>query len=102
MKRWHSGFSVRSVLFGIGAIGAAAEAVDIAQRADVQITPAHVIALVCTALVAFAMKWPTDATKAQVKERVERARRESILPAVDDDAQRRIDALLRQARERKP
>jgi len=78
--RWFEGLTVRSIMFGVGAIGAAAEAVDIAQRADIQITPAHLIALVCTALVAYAMKWPSDSTKDEVKEHVARARRESMYP----------------------
>jgi hypothetical protein len=75
-----SGFTLRSFLFGVGAIGAVAEAIDIALRADIQLTPAHFIALGCTALVTYAMKWPTDVTASEAQEQVARARRESIAP----------------------
>jgi len=88
--KWFEGITVRSVLFGIGAIGAAAEALNIAQRDNIQITPAHVISLVCTALVAYAMKWPTDVTKAESQRREARARRESIMPPPGDDPARQI------------
>jgi hypothetical protein len=66
---WLNGLSVRSVLFALGAIGAVATAIDLAQREGVNLTPAHYIALGCTALVAYAAKWPGDVTKSQAAER---------------------------------
>jgi hypothetical protein len=95
--RWVGTFSLRSLLFAIGAIGAIAEAIDIAQRADIQVTPAHLIAAGCVALAAYVAKWPSDSTKSEVKEIEARARRESILPPIDGDAQRYIDGQLRSA-----
>lgn len=75
-----NGFNLRSLLFGAGAVGAVAEAINIAQKADVHITPAQWIALACTALVGFALKWPGDLTKSDAKELEARVKRESIIP----------------------
>jgi hypothetical protein len=77
---WFNGFNLRSALFGVGAIGAVATAIDIAQREGVTLTPAHYIALGCTALVAYAMKWPSDVTGADAREIEARALRRSIAP----------------------
>jgi hypothetical protein len=82
---------LRILAFVGGAVGAVAEAIDIAQRADIQVTPAHLIALGCTALVAFALKWPGDATPGEVKEIEARARRESIMPPPGDDPVEWVD-----------
>lgn len=76
--RWFEGLTLRSVLFGIGAIGAAAEAVDIAMKDG--FTVPELIAAGCVALACFAAKWPTDVTSADAKEREKRARRESMFP----------------------
>jgi hypothetical protein len=92
-----NGLTLRSFLFGVGAIGAVAEAIDMALRADIQVTPAHLIAAACVALLAFAAKWPTDVTSSQAREIEARARRESILPPIEEDAQRYIDEQLRKA-----
>jgi hypothetical protein len=98
-----SGFTLRSFLFGVGAIGAVAEAIDIALRADIQLTPAHFIALGCTALVTYAMKWPSDVTKGEAKEIEARARRESVFPPPSQETRDMVE-LLRDVRrtEKKP
>jgi hypothetical protein len=82
--KWVGTFSWRSLIFAAGAIGAIAEAVDIAQRADIQLTPAHWAALVCTAIATYAAKWPSDVTADDAKKREQRARRESMFPPRGD------------------
>lgn len=97
--RWVGTFSLRSLLFAVGGIVSIAEAVNLAQKADAQVTPAHLIAVGGVALLGFAAKWPSDVTASEAKEREARARRESIMPPIDEDAQRYIDEQLRKTRE---
>lgn len=84
--KWFSGLTWRSALFGVGAIGAVAEAIDIAMRDDMQVTPAHLIAVGCVALLAFAAKWPGDLTKDDARDLEARVKRESIFPPPGDNS----------------
>ena len=77
---WLKLLNMRTLIFVAGTAGAIFEAIDIAQRADVHVKPAHLVALACTALVTYAMKWPGDVTASDAKEQVARAKRESIAP----------------------
>jgi hypothetical protein len=84
-------FTVRGVIFCAGAVGAVAEAIDIAQRADIQVTPAHLIALGCTALAMYTLKYHRDVTADEAKEIEARARRESILPPLSQETRDLVD-----------
>ena len=87
--------TVRNLVFLVGALGAVSEAIAMAQQADIQVTPAHLIAAACVALCGFAAKWPTDVSKAEHKESVARARRESIAPPSTEAARADVLAELR-------
>jgi hypothetical protein len=87
--------TLRTLIFLVGALGAVAEAVELAQKANLQVTPTHLIALSCTALLAFALKWPGDVTAKQADEREERARRASEYPPPSDMTAQRFTDLVR-------
>lgn len=72
------GLSLRSILFGVGAIGAVATATDIALKQGLSVL--ELIAVGCTALAAFAAKWPTDVTAKDAREIEARVKRESVFP----------------------
>lgn len=94
--------TLRTLIFVCGATGAVAVAVDqVTKRGGVSI--AELIAVSCTALAAFALRWPSDVTATQAKEREARARRESILPPLGDEVEGDLVDLIRDVKtERKP
>lgn len=81
---WTSIFSARNLVFAVGAIGAVAKAIELAQQSGA-VTPAHLIAVACVAACAFAMKWPGDVTASDAKEIEARALRQSIAPPPRND-----------------
>jgi hypothetical protein len=85
--------TLRTLLFVVGATGTVAVAVDLAMKQG--LTALQLIAVGCTALAAFAAKWPGDVSAAEAKEReleVEaRVKRESIMPPPSDAARQGLD-----------
>lgn len=82
---------VRTIAFLAGAVAAVAAAIDMALEAGVQVRPVHLIAIGCTALAAFALRWPSDVTAGEAKELEARARRESIMPPPGNGPRELID-----------
>jgi len=94
---------LRILAFVGGAIGAVVEAIELAQRADAQVTPTHLYAAGFLAAVMFALKWPGDMTAREAQELEARVKRESILPPPSQETRDMVD-MLRDAKikEREP
>lgn len=75
-------FTLRNLVFVLGATAAAAAAVDKAMADG--FTVLELVTVGCAALAAFAAKWPSDVTAAQAREIEARAKRESMLPPGDE------------------
>lgn len=80
--KFFEGWTLRSILFGLGAVGAVATATDIAMKQGM--TTLELVAIGCTALAAYAAKWPSDLTKGDARELEARVKRESIAPPRGD------------------
>lgn len=97
LVKYLQGLSVRSVVFGLGAIGATATAIDIAMKRG--LSGLQLVAVVCGMLATWALKWPGDVTAQEAKEREARARRDSMFPPGNEAVSEDLVDLIRKARE---